>query len=141
MNKNRLWQLTLTEEQLCVAMTAIEDWHRFLCGQCSMDHATSYIDSPQAMHLTRQLLDNEVRPAMFPELTPGASYSWSGGQPNPHMSQAAAISYMLYREIRHRLTEEYPPKHPSIDQSETLTCPDQGPLITVKPLTNERNNP
>lgn len=119
-------------------MNAIEDWHRFICGQCSMAYATSYIDSPIAMHRVRGLLDYEVKPAMFPELTPDASYPWDGGQPNPHMSRAAAISYMLYREIHHRLTKEYPPKYYSVYQSETLTCPEQGPMIKVEPIAETR---
>lgn len=59
MNPNdRLWQITLTQRQMCLMMNALEDWHRFLCGQCSMAYATSFIDSPKRMRLTRDLLAN-----------------------------------------------------------------------------------
>lgn len=132
----RKWRIELTQEQLCVMIEALEDWHRFLCGQCGMDHATSYIDSPKAMHRTRELLDHEVKTAMFPELALNQSYCWDGGQPNPYMSEAAAISYLLYRESRHQLTLANPPKHYNCYLSDTLTCDEQGPMIKVE-LINE----
>lgn len=138
MNPNdRLWQITLTQRQMCLMMNALEDWHRFLCGQCSMAYATSFIDSPKRMRLTRDLLDCEVKSAMFPELEPGASYSWDGGQPNTHMSEAAAMSYLLYREIRHQLALTTKPTDYSVYLSPTLTCDQQGPMIEVKPLPQE----
>lgn len=134
MNKDRKWQITLTEEQMCVMMGALEDWHRFISGQCSMDFATSYIDSPKAMHLAREILDKQVKPTMFPELSLNASYSWCGGQPNPHMSKVAAMSYMLYREMRHQLTLTDYPNTESVYKSKTLTCEEQGPMIDVRPI-------
>lgn len=133
-NKSRKWRITLTEEQLYVMMGALEDWHRFICGQCSMDYATSFIDSPKGMNLARELLDKQVKPAMFPELQINESYSWCGGQPNPYMSREAAISYMLYRECRHKLTLASNLKGWSVYKGETLTCDEQGPMIKVEPI-------
>lgn len=138
MKKQRLWQITLTEEQMCVLMSAVEDWHRFICGECSMNYATSYIDNP-AMHKARDILNNQVKPAMFPELYLGQCYKWCGGQPNPHMSKDAAISYMIYREIRHQLTLADKPKHYSVYEGETLRCGEQGQMIKVKPLDENQN--
>lgn len=133
MKKQRLWQITLTEEQLCVLMDAVEDWHRFICGECSMNYATSYIDNP-AMHKARDILNNQVKPAMFPELYLGQCYKWCGGQPNPHMSKDAAISYMIYREIRHQMAVAN-----KNEDSGTLTCIEQGPMIKVIPLDENQN--
>lgn len=133
MKKQRKWQITLTEEQMCVLMDAVEDWHRFICGECSMSNATSYIGNT-AMHKTREILDKQVKPAMFPELYLNQSYKWCGGQTNQHMSKDAAISYMIYREIRHQLTLADKQKHYSVYESETLTCEEQGPMIKVRPL-------
>lgn len=134
MNKHRKWQITLTEEQLCLMMNAIEDWHRFVCGQCSMGNATSFIES-KAMHEVREILDKQVKPAMFPELSLQQSYSWCGGHPNPNMSKVAAISYMLYREMRHKLTlaDDNSPDW-SVYKYETPTCEEQGPMIKVQLL-------
>ena len=133
MQKQRLWKITLTEEQMCVMMSAVEDWHRFLCGECSMSNATSYIKNP-AMNKTRDILDNQVKPAMFPELYLSQSYKWCGGQPNPYMSKDATISYMIYREIRHQLTVAN-----KKEDSDTLLCIEQGPLIKVRPLDENEN--
>lgn len=135
MNRQRKWRIELTEEQLNLISLAVEDWHRFVCGQCAMNFATSFIDSPKAMHRTRELLDHEVKAAMFPELALNQSYSWDGGQPNPHMSRAAAMSYAIYREIRHRLTLADGTKNYNVYNYETLTCADQGPMIKVEPIT------
>lgn len=131
---NRKWRIELTEEQLCVMINALEDWHRFISGQCSMDYATSYIDTPKAMHMTRKLLDEQVKPAMFPELALNASYSWCGGQPNPYMSKAAAMSYVIYREARHKMTLANGSSDWSVYRTETLTCEAQGPMVKVEPV-------
>lgn len=132
MNKDRKWRITLTEEQLSLMMNAIEDWHRFICGQCTMDFATSFISEPKRMHRVREILGKDIEATMFPELSLNSFYRWCGGQPNPHMSKAAAMSYMLYREIRHRLTLASNPKEWNVYRSETLTCEEQGPLIKVE---------
>lgn len=132
MTKSRKWRITLTEEQLCVLTSAIEDWHRFICGQCSMDHATSFIDAPRNMRVVRELLDKHVKPVMFPELHLNAAYSWDGGQPNPHMSKAAAISYAIYREALHQMTLADHPDGTSCYLSPTLRCDEQGPMIKVE---------
>lgn len=133
-NNNRKWQITLTEEQLQIMIQAVEDWHRFICGQCSLDYATSYINNPKVMSVVRGILDNDVKRAMFTELSHGDSYSWCGGHPNPHMSKAASISYLIYREARHQMEMAYPSKHYSVYQNETLTCKEQGQMIEIKPL-------
>lgn len=136
MKEQRLWQIILTEEQLCVLMNAVEDWHRFICGKCSMSYATSFL-SCEAMHHTCEILDKQVKPTMFPELYFNQSYSWNGGHPNPHMSKVAAISYMIYREIRHQLTLADNSSDWSVYKSETLTCKDSTPIICVKQVKNE----
>lgn len=135
--KDRKWRITLTEEQLYVMINALEDWHRFICGQCTMDYATSFISEPKRMHAVREILGKDIESTMFPELQLNASYSWCGGQPNPHMSKAAAISYMLYREARHQLTLANNPKEWNVYKSETLTCEDQGPMIKCELLEEQ----
>lgn len=130
--KEKRYRVTLTESQLKLAMSAIEDWHRFLCGQCEMSNATSYADE---VHTVRENLQKYVRPYIVPWLPdPRSSYGWSGGScPNEYQREAIAMSYMLYREPMHYLTV-HSGKDTSwnVYNSETLTCPEQGPLIKIE---------
>lgn len=128
------WRIELTEEQLYVLIEAVEDWHRFLCGQCELANATSYIDSAKVMHNVREILHGQVKPVMFPELNANSAYSWHGGQPNPHHSRAAAISYLLYREARHQLAAAN--ERWSVYDGATLTCDEQGPMIKFTTITD-----
>ena len=138
MNKDRKWQITLTEEQMCLMINALEDWHRFICGQCGLFNATSYIEPSRAMHEAREILDMQVKPLMFPELTYGQNYSWNGGHADPYLNKAQAMSYLLYREMLHRLTLANNPKDWNIYKSETLTCSEQGPMIKVELLGDDK---
>lgn len=126
------YRITLTEEQLRLMCDAVEDWHRFLAGQCEMSNATSYIHDT---HAAREALQKHVRPYIVPELPhPNSSYGWSGGNcPNEHQRKAIAMSYMLYREPVHFLTVNAEQKMDwNVYNGETLTCPEQGPLITIE---------
>jgi hypothetical protein len=122
----------MTEEQLRLMCDAVEDWHSFLAGQCEMSNATSYIENT---HAAREALHTHVRPYIVPELPhPNSSYGWSGGScPNEHQRKAIAMSYMLYREPVHFLTVNAEQKMDwNVYNSETLTCPEQGPLIKIE---------
>ena len=134
MNGKRKWQITLTEEQMCFMTNALEDWHRFICGQCELHSATSYIEPAERMHKVQEILDRQVKPLMFPELTFGQSYSWCGGHKNPYLHKAQAMSYMLYREMRHQLTLANPSSDWNTYRRETLTCEEQGEMIKVRLL-------
>ena len=130
--KEKEYTITLTESQMRLMADAIEDWSRFLSGQCEMWHAISLLENYKE---TKENLETFVRPYVVPELKDrGASWSWNGGGcPNEHQRKAIAMSYMLYREIIHYLTV-----HQEKDMSwncynsPTLTCPEQGPLIRIK---------
>ena len=137
MKKEKRYRITMTESQLRLMMAAVEDWHRFLAGQCGMDNATSYIED---CHAARENLETYVCPYIVPELKyRGSSYGWSGGQcPKEHQRKAIAMSYMLYREPMHYLTT-----HNGKDMSwncynsETLTCHEQGPLVKIEEVEYE----
>ena len=75
--KEKRYRLTMTEKQLHYMMAAVEDWHRFLCGQCELSNATAYADE---RHDAREALQKHVRPYIVPELPdPRLSYGWSDG--------------------------------------------------------------
>lgn len=134
--KDKLYQITLTEKQLCVMIEALEDWHRFVCGQCTMYNATSYLPTKQ-MCEAQEILQRQVERAMFPELPVNASYSWNGGhKDNPSMSEVAAITYMLYRGLRHQLGN-IKGTNSGVYNSETLTDDQQGRMITLKKYGTE----
>lgn len=124
--------ITCNEEQLMLMSNAIEDWTRFLCGQCEMWNGTSMLENGLKI---REILDTDVKLLVTPELPRGASYGWSGGDcPNKYQHKAIAMGYGIYRQIRHffacrRKTDGY-----DVYESPTLTCKEQGPLIEVKEI-------
>lgn len=128
------YRITMTESQLRLMINAVEDWHRFLAGQCDMSNATSYVKDSR---MARENLEKYVRPYIVPELRyRGSSYSWNGGDcPSEPQRKAIAMSYMLYREPLHYLTT-----HNGKDMSwtaynsETLRCPEQGDIITIEEI-------
>lgn len=133
-NKPRLWRMTLTEEQLKVLIDAVEDWHRFLSGQCTMWNATSLLGNNEVKCRTREILGKDVEAAMFPELPFNSIYPWCGGQPDHKMSKAAAISYMIYREALHQLALVSTGPDWDVYRSDTPICGDQGPIVKLEKI-------
>ena len=129
--EEKRYTVTMTESQLRLVSNAVEDFHRFLAGQCEMNNATSLIED---VHSARENLDTFVRPYIVPQLRNGASYKWSGeGCPNKHQKRAIAMSYMIYREIIHFFTVNSPKKMDwSVYRGETLRCEEQGPMIVIR---------
>jgi hypothetical protein len=131
MKKEKKYRITMTESQLRLMINAVEDWCRFLGGQCEMNNATSMVDN---MHEAQENLMTFVKPHITPLLPRNASYGWSGGAcPNERQRKAIAMSYMLYREPLHYLTvhSEYKMDW-NVYNSETLTCPEQGEMIHIE---------
>ena len=124
--------LTCTESQLRLIANAVEDWHRFLAGECDLEHITQYISPTSTMHEARKMLNETMRPYIVPELKyRGSRYKWSGcGCPNEHQRKAIAMSYGIYREIIHFFTVRRGVHNTY--SSPTLTCEEGGPLITIE---------
>ena len=129
----RRYTITCSEEQLRLISAALEDYHRFLAGECSLEHATSVISPLEKMREARRILDEQVRPFVVPGLShPGASYDWAGSNcPNEGQRQQIAMSYGIYREILHFFAVERGRKG-SVYYHPTLTCEEQGPLIHIE---------
>ena len=129
--KQKKYTITCTEEQLRMIADAVEDWHRFLAGQCELSNATSMLDG---YHELCEALDKHVRPLVVPELYGrGSSYNWSGSAcPNKYQRKAIAMSYGIYRQIRHFFATRGPKNHWDVYQSPTLTCDEQGGLIQIE---------
>ena len=110
---------------------AVEDWHRFLCGQCEMTHATAYV---KELRKLRKILDGEVRDLVVPELEHNQSYDWAGFNcDNEFKRRDIAMSYMIYREILHYITVRNDKNDSwNVYHSPTLTCPEQGPMIRIE---------
>lgn len=129
MEKQKLYTITCTQDHLRLIADAVEDWSRFLAGQCEMHNATSRLAH---YHEASEALETYVKPFIVPELPRNASYGWSGGScPNEPQRKAIAMSYGIYRQILHFFAMRHP-EIPNVYLSETLTCPEQGGLITIK---------
>lgn len=126
------YQITCSKEQLMMIANAMEDWHRFLGGQCEMQNATMHLPCGD-YHAAQYALNEYVRPHIVPELGRGAYYKWNGGScPNEYQRKAIAMSYGIYREIRHFMAVLN--NQDNVYTSETLTCEEQGELITIKQI-------
>ena len=137
--KMKQYTITCNEEQLKLIAHAVEDWARFLAGQCELDHATSMVEPTEDMHKVREILDTEIRPFIVPELVKkygkGASYSWNGGDcPNDCQRKNIAMGYGIYRQILHFFAAQRKDNPWNVYNSPTLTCKEQGPLIQIKQL-------
>lgn len=140
------YTITCTEEQLRLISQAVEDWHRFLAGECELLHATSFVEPSSNMHEVQEILNNRVRPYIVPELATyyGSAYKWNGGNcPNEWQRKAIAMSYGIYRQILHffalkRAKEDNKLLDWNTYTSATLQCEEQGPLIQIKEHDNKR---
>ena len=131
MDNDKKYTLTCTGEQMMVICRAVEDWHRFLAGQCEMANATAMCER---MHDVQDILNRDVRPFIVPELTynRGASYDWAGnGCPNKYQKRMIAMSYNIYRQILHFNAVQRPNVY-SVYQGDTLSCEDNGGLVKIE---------
>ena len=131
MEKEKRYTITCTESQLRMISSAIEDWHRFLSGQCELSNATAMC---KEMHKVQDILNEQVRPYIVPELYyMGSSYGWDGRCcPNDYQRKMIAMSYGIYRQIEHFFALQHPENDWNVYLSPTLTCKEQGPLIKIE---------
>lgn len=127
------YTITLTEEQMRLIAEGMEDYHRFLSGECRMMNATQYVKPAQDMHNLRDNLEMVAHIRMAPNVPYGGSYDWAGTHcPNDHQRKAIAMSYMIYREILHHFAMQRPKQIWNCLQDPTLTCEEQGGLIKIE---------
>lgn len=127
------YTITLTEEQMRLIAEGMEDYHRFLAGECRMMNATRYVQTSPAMHYLRDQLEKVAHPKMAPGLMYNSSYDWAGNHcPLKHQRKAIAMSYMIYREILHHFAMQRPNEDWNTLQNPTLTCEEQGELIKIE---------
>ena len=126
------YTITLSKKHLTLIAKAVEDWSRFLSGQCEMWNATSMLTNGKEI---QDRLD-ELKDLVTPDLPHLASYGWNGSTcPNDEQRRAIAMSYGIYRQILHFLTVEE--GHHNVYSSPTLTCEEQGGLIKVTKNNNK----
>ena len=126
------YTITCSEEQLILIAHAVEDWSRFLSGQCELHHATSMIKNHDNYYELNEALA-DLHQLVTPELPLNASYGWNGGHcPNEAQRKAIAMSYGIYRQVLHFFACQKPKDGYNCYQSPTLTCKEQGGLISIK---------
>lgn len=129
------YTITCTEEQLNLIADAVEDWSRFLAGQCGMNHAAWTLEHPERCRQLQDTLEEKIPPIVVPDLPPHASYSWNGGSCKVEAQRRAiAMSYGIYRQILHFKACQRPKDKWNVYQGETLTCKEQGPLIQIQEI-------
>jgi hypothetical protein len=129
------YTITCNEEQLRLIADAVEDWSRFLGGQCELNHATSLIADTDNYRKVQDILHDQVHPCITPQLPLNASYGWNGGTcPNEHQKKAIAMSYSIYRQILHFFAIQRKDNDWNVYKSPTLTCEEQGGLIQIKEI-------
>lgn len=127
------YTITLTEEQMRLVAEGMEDYYRFLSGECRMMNATQYIKSIPSKHFLREEMQRLGKPRMSPNLQSSSSYKWNGDScPNENQRKAIAMSYMIYREIQHHFAMQRPKVDWNTLQGQTLICEEQGPLIKIE---------
>ena len=125
---SRKYTITLTEEQLMLVSSCVEDIHRFLCGDTTLRYATSVLDVKDRNVLQKRL--EQLKPLVTPRLLLYQEYDWAGnGCPNEAQRRMIAQTYYLYREILHQVAMAN--KWNNVYSSPTLMCEDSGEEITV----------
>lgn len=135
MEKNtEKYTITCTKEQLNLIANAIEDWARFLSGQCELFNGTCGLENCNDIWDELNKLHSLIVPELHKKYGQFSSYSWNGGDcPNELQKKNIAMGYGIYREIRHFIANENrKPDDWNVFLSPTLRCPDQGPLIEIK---------
>ena len=132
------YTITLTEEQMRLISEGMEDYHRFLVGECRMVNATKYIKRANDIINLRKELEMVAHDRMSHGLREYNYYDWAGTHcPNDNQRKAIAMSYMIYREIRHHFAMQHPKETWNCLQDPTLTCEEQGPLIKIEEIEVE----
>ena len=133
MATEKKYTITCTKEQLKMISEAVEDWHRFLAGQCELSNAMKYLMREGNEWKIEDILSQQIKPLVTPELSLNASYNWNGGNcPNDNQRKAIAMSYGIYRQIEHFFALQRNDNDWNVYRSPTLTCEEQGGLIGVK---------
>lgn len=131
--KEKRYRIEVSESQLRMIASCVEDIHRFMGGQMELHNCTSMLDN---MHEVHEKL-REVYPLVVPELASGygygAAYGWNGGScPNKSQRKFLAASYYLYREILHFFACQRTDDVWNVYRSSTLTCEDSGEPIKIE---------
>ena len=131
-NDEQKYTLTVTERQLRIIADCVEDMSRFMGGQMELWNATSRLDN--FIELKERL--DDLHSLVTPDLPRNASYGWNGGRcPNKNQEEFIAKTYVIYREIRHKLRvlnknpngENY-----NVYDSPSLTCELGGELPKIE---------
>lgn len=126
---NQKYRVTLTEDQLRLIADCVEDCCRFAAGQMELHHTTAL--SEHYNEIVDEL--EKLQPYMTPGLPRGASYDWAGNHcPDEGQRRFIAMTYAIYREIRHRIVVEN--GIDNVHSSPTLTCADGGELPIIEKL-------
>ena len=131
-NDEQKYTLTVTESQLRLIADCVEDMSRFMGGQMELWNATSRLDN--FIELKERL--DDLHSLVTPDLPRNASYGWNGGRcPNKNQEEFIAKTYVIYREIRHKLrvlNKDPNGENYNVYDSPSLTCELGGELPKIE---------
>lgn len=132
MEKEKKFTIEVTESQLRLIASCVEDMHRFAAGQTKLWNFTCLLNNGSQV---RNKL-SKLQPLVTPQI-PGASYSWNGGCcPNEKQREFIAKTYAIYREIYHFLAIMN--GRDNVYTSDTLTCKGSLPLPIIKEVSDSK---
>ena len=130
--------IEFTEDQLRIAINAIEDISRYAAGDTELWQTNSRLifDDPycEKKHKVEDLL-KQVKDVIYPDLPYNSNYGYTGhGAPHKEQQKLIADTYQVYRTLIHYVTVAN--NIDNVYSSPTLTVKDsvgQPKLIEVKP--------
>lgn len=124
MRQKRTWRLDLTDEQYQCIITGMELYHRLLCGDIMELRNLSPLGNSIMPFVS------DIKNKLFPELHEGETYSWDGGSEVHYFDQQQAISYQIYREMRHKAAMAA--HKDNVYSTETLTTDKADPIKVTR---------
>ena len=104
----KLYRITCTREALMLIANCVEDISRFSSGQPELSNTLmqmlSNCDDSCELRDEAEAHLQAAKQTLFPELPPGSSYSYNGGnQKNQLRKNLIGNTYQIYREILHQV--------------------------------------
>jgi hypothetical protein len=138
-NKDELYRIDLTKEQLLLIAQTLETCSRTICGQLTTPYNKSLEHSIHIKNISfdekmkrRDKVDelmNQVKLVIHPEQHLGASYGIN-------YDRESDLMYEMYKTIRHRIELDNPSNSYNVFQSPPLQLTDI-PFIKVKKITKD----
>lgn len=127
MTNDKIYQITLTGEQMMLISQCVEDCHRFVAGQCELHNTVSnnFDDREQNIGYRLRAVGQEVHNELGISLFQDLDYNGNGAK-DIRVKRFLGNTYAIYREILHRVAIDE--NHQNCYTSPTLQSGDLGSI-------------